>query len=137
MKNLIVELRVNGKLDVTEDKDTRDLRTVRSLLDKIHLNVAELISYREESDTKPNEDNDNPRTLFEDETTVYIRLSVEPESETFYSDGGYNLLKYIADAIDFRPSRISQYHEREDNNFTETIIEITVGEVVDGVSHYR
>ena len=135
MKNLLVQLRVNGKLDITDDIETRDLRIIRSLLEKIHLNVVDFIEYKDISeDNSANNDRDNKPTLFEDETIVHVVLSVEPENETFFDDDGHNLLKYIGDALDFRPSRISNYTERDDNGFTETTIEITVGEVIDGIA---
>jgi len=138
MNNLLVQLRVNSKLDNTNDNDSRDLRIVRSLLEKIHLNVVDLIKYEYESSHDLNDDELNNRpALYNDETIVYVRLAVEPENETFFQDDGHNLLKYIGDALDFRPSRVVTYTERLDNGFTETTIQITIGEVIDGIAHSK
>ena len=133
MKNLLVQLRVNGKLDITDDSGTRDLRIVRSLLEKIHLNVVDFIEYKDVSENNLNYSDPDKPTLFEDETILHIHLSVEPENETFFADDGHNLLKYIGDALDFRPSHVSNYKKRNDNGFTETTIDITLGEVIDGI----
>ena len=136
MKNLLVQLRINGKLDISDDSDNRDLSIVRSLLDKIHLNVVDFIYYKDISENNSSDGNrDNNPTLFEDQTIVHVQLIVEPENETFYNDDGHNLLKYIGDALDFRPSSISNYTQREDNGFTETTITINVGEVINGIAH--
>ena len=136
MKNLLVQLRINGKLDISDDSDNNDLSIVRSLLDKIHLNVVDFIDYKDISENNSSDGNrDNNPTLFEDQTIVHVQLIVEPENETFYNDDGHNLLKYIGDALGFRPSSISNYTEREDNGFTETTIAITVGEVINGIAH--
>ena len=138
MNNLVVQLRVNSKLDSTNDNDSRDLRIVRSLLDKIHLNVVDLIKYEYESSHDLNDGEHNSRpALYNDETIVYVRLAVEPENKTFFQDDGHNLLKYIGDALDFRPSRVVTYTERLDNGFTETTIQITIGEVIDGIAHNK
>jgi len=138
MNNLVVQLRVNSKLDSTNDNYSRDLKIVRSLLDKIHLNVVDLIKYEYESSLDLNDGEHNSRpALYNDETIVYVRLAVEPENETFFQDDGHNLLKYIGDALDFRPSRVLNYTERLDSGFTETTIQITIGEVIDGIAHNK
>jgi len=130
MKNLLVQLRLNGKLDTTEDTNSRDTKMVRSLLNKIHLNVVDLIDYKEAGkDDLTNADKDDKPTLFEDETIVYVSIKVMPENETFL-DNSHNLLKYIGDALDFNPSRVANYTEREDNGFTETTVTIILGEAV-------
>jgi len=136
MKNLTVQLRVNGKLDTTENIDNRNLIIVGSLLEKIHLNVVDFIEYKDTgNDDLSNIVQENKPTLYKDETIVYVKLKVTPENETFFTDDGHNLLKYIGDALDFRPSSVSNYTQREDNGFTETIIVINVSEVINGIAH--
>ena len=132
MKNLTVELQLDSKLDIPDTHDSRDINTVRALLDKIHLNVVNFIRYTEEGENYDTNGPENNRTLYNDETIVYVHLAVEPENESFYNDG-YNLIKYVGDALDFRPAKVTKYHERKEGSFSITFIDITVSEVVDGV----
>lgn len=131
MKNLIVELRLDGKLD-TDTVENDDEKTVRSLHNKMHLNVVDLISYSEKATDFATDDVVNTQTLYNDETIVYVHLMVEPDNETFYEDE-YNLLKYVADALDFRPTRVTDRFLREVGDYTQAFVKIYVGDVVDGI----
>jgi hypothetical protein len=133
MKNLIVELRIDGKLDNIENNTDRDVRVVRAVLDKIHLNVVDLTKYTEVGENYESDDIAYTESLLNDETIVYVQLEVEPENESFYDDS-YTILKYVADAIDFRPAKVTNFYEREYGKFTRTFITIIVGEVIDGVA---
>lgn len=132
MNRITVELRLDGKLDTTDEIKNRDTVMVRSLLDKMRINVVNYINHNEKGTTIEVDDSNEQRTIYNDETVVYVVIDVQPDNESFF-ENGYNLLKYIADALNFRPSSITDYHEHQNGKFTTSTVSITVGNIIDGI----
>jgi len=147
MSRKIIMLKYNGRINVPEETQDRDKRVIANLLDLMRLNVIEYHGWHNDHggefdnqedfidlDESDLEDTVTGKILVEDVTWFQIRLTIDTYGEHFNDDEGQLFLKYVYDALNesdingviLRPASISNYYEREYNNYLKTVIEIIV-----------
>ena len=132
MAKKIILLRYNGRMDVPDEKDNRDTVVVAELVDLLRLNVIDYEGFHNDhGEMFDNQDEDTDSPLFEDETIFEVRLDVAIDFDATYDEAGHNVMKYVADQLDFLPAHISNCYDREYENFVKTVIEITAGKIND------
>jgi hypothetical protein len=128
MDRRIILLRYDGIINIPEERDNRDVQVIGTLIDKIRLNVVDYqgfhIDYGTQFD-RPEDGHHANVPLLRDETFFEVRLTIPEVGDSFFVGDGHNVLKYVADELDFRKYHISNLYAREEE-FTKTIIEITV-----------
>ena len=124
MANYIIELKLDDFIQVPDEKDNRDAVIVADLLQKIKNSEVEVNSRIPDHGEEFDNHDDGQEPLFENETFYEIRLALDTSDVDI--DVPEAVLQYVYDTLALKPSYISNCYDREYEDFTRTVVEITV-----------